>query len=105
LEIPAADPAETRIDGTWVTHHFDTPIVLQHGTTYNLRFSTDEDTAYNMTAIREGRTFGYHPATYFSDGTAQETENGGQRWVAPYAWSNRNPEGDWQFYFTEAEVE
>ncbi len=97
--VPVQDPTVANKEATWATYTFSSRQTLQSGKTYNLVFSTDSSTKYSMMAMREGASYGYHQSTYFADGTGQETSNGGQSWVAPYAWSNRNPEGDWQFYF------
>jgi len=101
-KIAVSDPADRSNDATWATHTFKSPITLRHGDTYHLRLSTDASTTYNVSAIREGTSFGYDRATYFADGTAEETADGGAMWQAPFAWDKPNPEGDWQIYFTEA---
>jgi hypothetical protein len=97
--FPLQDPTVIRQDATWGTLRFTDPITLRSGTTYDLEFSTDASTSYSFAAIRQGSGYGYHPSTFFADGTAQETADGGTTWVAPKAWSTRNPDGDWQFYF------
>lgn len=99
-KIPLGDPNNFRQSPNWAKYQFSTPRTLTNGQTYNVVFSTDSGTQYSVFAVREGKDYGYQPITYFEDGKAQETSSGGSAWVYPISWnSNRDDDGDWQFYF------
>lgn len=99
-QIPVSDPGNYRNSPTWAKYQFTSPRTLSNGQSYNIVFSTDSNTSYGVFAIREGKNYGYQPATYFADGKAQETSNGGSSWVYPISWNpTRDDAGDWQIYF------
>ena len=68
---------------------------LANGSTYYLRLSTASSSTYHAWAIRRGDSYGYHPATTFTDGAAQVTTNGSS-WTSLGRVDGQN---DLQFYF------
>ena len=81
----------------WVNGVFSTSHVLTVGQTYQLTLSTAAGTTYWAWVNRRLQSYGYDPATYFSDGVAQYTRDGS-------SWSNlgrSKGDQDLQFYLTK----
>jgi hypothetical protein len=102
-EVPAdlvatAEPA--CIDGggsTWVTVEYEAPVLLEEGSTYDLRLTTDRQSQYTAEPIREGTIEGLE-SYRFTDGEAERSTDGGATWSALYPWAPV----DLQFYFRPA---
>jgi len=71
---------------------------LTNGSTYRLRLSTASGSTYWAFVIRQGSSFGYDAATYFSDGVAQKTTDGSD-WSSLGVNADQN---DLQFYLDVA---
>lgn len=81
----------------YVHGRFRSPRTLSAGTTYFLEFSTTGDGEYLTWPIRKGTSYGYSRATYFADGVAQYSTDGGKSWAS----LGRVPsENDLQFYLS-----
>jgi hypothetical protein len=68
---------------------------LTDGSTYYLRLSTASSSTYHAWAIRRGDSYGYDPATTFTDGVAQKTTDGSS-WTSLGRVTGQN---NLQFYF------
>jgi hypothetical protein len=83
----------------WVTYTFSTPRTLSNGTTYSIVLSAPGTSSYSLFPIREGASYNFDPATYFSDGLAQFSTNSGSSWTN---WTDESgspsTEGDLQFF-------
>jgi hypothetical protein len=103
--VPAAQFAVARRSGpegsSWATIEFDEPVSLDAHETYRLVLSTRRDTEYLAIAIREGASYGFHPATYFSNGMAEWTDGSG--WKPFVGWGRPSHEADLQFYLRAAQ--
>jgi len=112
LETPLGEPLEEGVvpadaiglrpagleGASWATMSFAGPRVLHDGQTYDLVLSSPADTAYGIHVIRKGSSFGFAPATYFADGSAQY--NPGSGWVAfDPGWRGPLEQGDLQLVF------
>jgi hypothetical protein len=83
---------------TWATYTFSSPRTLASGQGYNVVLSTPSDTTYSIFVIREGTSYKFGPATFFSDGRAQYTT--GSTW-GPFTQDGAGPldQADLQFHF------
>lgn len=97
VQSPSGDPA-----GVWVTGTFSTPQTLTDSETYNVVLLTDSSTTLWSRCIQKGAGWDMDAATYFNDGYAQYTTNGGSTWVEA---SGLATDGDMQFYFTTSTEE
>lgn len=96
--IPAA--AFTTTDG-WATYTFSTPRTLSSGATYDIILSAPGSSSYSLFPIRKGRNYNFDSPTFFSDGYAQLSTNGGSSWTNwPAETGVPSPDGDLQFFFT-----
>jgi hypothetical protein len=105
--VPATTfPVGTRNDtsdnhNAWGTYNFSVPRTLTSGQSYNLVLSAPADTIYSASGIRRGPSYGFTNATYFPDGFAQYTVDGGSTWSGfdqPGGFTNSTL-ADLQFYF------
>jgi hypothetical protein len=62
---------------TWATLAFASPHVLASGQSYALVLSAPPDTAYQAYALERGVDYAFQPPTFFGDGYAQFTSDGG----------------------------
>jgi hypothetical protein len=86
---------------TWVTHTFSSPRTLVNGNTYNIILSAPGSSSYSLFPIREGASYNFDASTFFLDGHAQLSTNGGSCWSYwPDVSHNPSTEGDLQFFFT-----
>src|SRR5665213_1879592 len=65
----------------WATYTFSTPRTLTNGTMYSIVLSAPGTSSYSLFPIREGASYNFDPATYFSDGLAQYSTNNGSNWT------------------------
>jgi hypothetical protein len=88
----------------WATYTFSTPRTLTNATTYSIVLSAPGTSSYSLFPIREGASYNFDPATYFSDGLAQFSTNNGSNWTN---WTDESGgpsvEGDLQFFFNVAQ--
>jgi hypothetical protein len=83
---------------TWATATFSSPVTLAAGQRYNLSLSTAADTEYSIYAIHQGVDYGFGPTTYFGDGLAYSTLDGGSTWNT-FGYSGAHyGQSDLQFY-------
>jgi hypothetical protein len=86
----------------WARYTFATPRTLHAGQRYELTLSAPEDTAYQAYAIQRGPGHGFSPQTFFTDGYAQFSHDGGVRWSGfqQTVFSTDHQDADLQFYFS-----
>jgi hypothetical protein len=89
--------SDIRRGSDWVTLRLDRRVRLKRGQKYRLVLSTAADTRYALHVIREGKSHGYPPSTFFRDGHAELDTGSG--WQLFQRWGNRSDEADLQFYF------
>ena len=65
----------------WTSADFASNITLVANTQYYLEFSCATGTGYQSVGAHQGSTYGYHPNTYFADGRAEQTTDGGASWI------------------------
>jgi hypothetical protein len=99
--VPGTRIARSSIDdrggSTWATLDLPGRVRLRSGQHYRLVLSSGSGTQYAIHAIRQGSTYGYDRASYFSDGRAERQGNG--RWRPLEGWGRPSVEADLQFYF------
>ena len=61
---------------------FGTARKLLNGATYSVRISCASGTTYRTWSLRRGVSYGFHPSTYFADGSASKTTDNGATWGA-----------------------
>ena len=88
----------------WVTYTFSSPRTLANGATYDLVLSTPGSSSYSLFPIRQGLSYNFDAPTFFSDGYAQVSTDGGSNWTNwPAETGVPSTQGDLQFYFTTGE--
>jgi len=91
-------PDETRSNKMgWCSYRFKTPHVLEFGKAYNLVLHS-ENGSYFTFGLLKGRRYGFNSKTYFPDGWAQYSTNGGGYWQ-DYNYGSPTKDVDLQFYF------
>jgi hypothetical protein len=89
----------------WVTYNFSSPRTLSNGNSYSIILSAAGTSTYSLFPIREGRSYNFDSPSFFSDGYAQISSNGGSSWTNwPDESGNPSTEGDLQFYFTTTQL-
>ncbi len=76
------------------------PVIIRGGTTYYLTLQASGESSsgsYRAYAIREGVFYQFDNSSMFSDGFAEQFEQGA--WHPWNVWGNDSVEGDLQFYF------
>jgi hypothetical protein len=102
ISIPASNVPSLAVNNgslgygaAWELDSFNNPITLNKGSSYQFVLSTASNNTYYTWPIRKGVGHNYHSATYFSDGLAQYTTNGGSSWSSLGHTTNQN---DLTFY-------
>lgn len=86
-------------NAAWDTASFASSQTLTNGNTYYLEFSTTSASTFYLWVARKGISYSYDDATYFADGLAQYTTDGGTTWSSLGRVANQN---DVHFYLTLA---
>jgi hypothetical protein len=90
------------LSATWATLPFASAHPLASGASYHLVLSAPADTVYEVYGLERGNGYGFLPPTFFADGYAEESADGGpwQGLTQPGGQPNRI-NADLQFYFGE----
>ena len=84
-------------DPDWGYGTFSKPVSLTQGQTYTLELSTASGSTFYLRTIR--KNYGqYDDATFFSEGNAELTVNGGAKWEGLHGWGSAT-DSDLQFFF------
>jgi hypothetical protein len=82
----------------WCSYKFKDTHVLESGKAYNLVLHSPEGSYLTFGLLKGGR-YGFHGNTFFSEGWAQYSTDGGQSWL-DYDYAGPTRDVDLQFYFT-----
>lgn len=69
----------------WATTSWLGPVTLKAGQASGLYFTSPADTTYTLALLRSGTDSGFAPSLSFSEGTAQESTDGGATWKDIYS--------------------
>jgi hypothetical protein len=97
-DFPGYKCVPDKIKMCWCSYEFKSPHVLEAGKTYNLVLHS-QNGSYSTFGLLKGRRYGFLQDTFFSDGWAQYSADGGNSWQ-DYNYAGPTRDVDLQFYFT-----